>query len=248
MINVNFDFTTDSPHYWDNFWSNNGGLGGSNCDPDSASKTMQKYHQELWSKQLPNGEYMKLKCVDNGALEWTGFRFGSDSIIASFRYQKQQKLLKDVANSIDDYHAFVEDFLHRSYTIGGEIIFPKHRNSINQTRGTNPQISDRFDLTLECIRRYYLGKDSPLFPVLNSDKNFFDLFVDFKSFVDFFMLQDLVSNDYGHVKFWNGWKDFSDNPVPVTVDDYLKFLQNELRFVEARNRRIAMLTVRDIVL
>ena len=84
-------------------------------------------------------------------------------------------------------------FLHRSYTIGGEMIFPKHTNSINQTRGTNPQICDRFDLTLECIRRYYRGEDSPLFSVLSTDKNFFDLFIDFKGFVDFFMLQDLVS-------------------------------------------------------
>lgn len=238
MIDVNFDFTSDSPYYWDNFWANNGGLGGGNCDPDSASKTMQKYHQELWSKQLPNGEHMELKCVDNGALEWGKFRFGSDSIIASFRYQKQQKLLENVTNSMEDYHGFVEDFLHHSYTIGGEIIFPKHRNSINQTRGTNPQISDRFDLTLECIRRYYLGEDSPLFPVLNSDKNFFDLFVDFRGFVDFFFLNDLVTEDYGAVRFWDEWKGFSDNPVPVTVDDYLQFLQNELRFAEARNERI----------
>ena len=238
MINVNFDFTSDSPHYWDDFWVNNSGLGGGNCDPDSASKTMQKYHQELWSKQLPNGERMELKCVDNGALEWGGFRFGSDSIIASFHYQKQRKLLEDVASSVEDYHAFVEDFLHRSYTIGGEIIFPKHRNSINQIRGTNPQICDRFDLTLECIRRYYLGEDSPLFSVLSADKNFFDLFVDFKGFVDFFLLNDLVTEDYGAVKFWDEWKDYSDNPIPETVDDYLKFLQNELNFVEARNRRI----------
>lgn len=199
---------------------------------------MQKYHQELWSKQLPNSERMELKCVDNGALEWGRLRFGGDSIIASFRYQKQQKLLEDVANSMDDYHAFVENFLHRSYTIGGEIIFPKHRNSINQTRGTNPQICDRFDITLECIRRYYLGEDSPLFSALTADSNFFDLFNNFKGYVDFFLLNDLVTEDYGAVKFWDEWKDFSDNSVPVTVDDYLKFLQNELKFVEARNERI----------
>lgn len=238
MIDVNFDFTSDSLHYWDNFWANNGGLGGSNCDPDSASKTMQKYHQELWSKQLPNGERMELKCVDNGALEWGRFRFGSDSIIASFRYQKQRKLLEEVAESMDDYRAFVENFLHRTHTIGGEMIFPKHPNSINQARGTHPQICDRFDLTFECIRRYYRNEDNPLFSVLSSDKNFFDLFVDFKGFVDFFLLQDLVSDDYGQVRFWSVWKDFSDNPVPETIDDYLKFLQNELDFVEARNRRI----------
>ena len=33
-----------------------------------------------------------------------------------------------------------------------------------------------------------------------------------------------------------------------TADDYLKFLQNELRFAEARNQRIATLTVRDIII
>ena len=235
---MNFDFTSDSPHYWDNFWQNNGGLGGGNCDPDSASKTMQKYHQELWSKQLPNGERMELKCVDNGALEWGKFRFGSDSIIVSFRYQKQRKLLEEVAGSMDNYREFVEDFLHRTYTIGGEMIFPKHPNSINQARGTSPQICDRFDLTLECIRRYYRDEDGPLFSVLCADKNFFDLF----------LLQDLVTENYDAIKFWDEWEDFSENPVPETVDDYLKFLQNELRFVEARNQRIATLTVRDIII
>jgi hypothetical protein len=239
MIDVNFDFTSDSPHYWDNFWLNNGGLGGGNCDPDLASKTMQKYHQELWSKQLPNGEKMDLQCGTNGTLEWGDFRFGSDSIIASFRYQKQRKLLEEVAGSMGNYREFVEDFLHRTYTIGGEMIFPKHPNSINQARGTNPQICDRFDLSLECIRKYYQGEDSPLFSVLNADKNFFDLFVDFKGFVNFFLLQDLVTENYDAIKIWNEWEDFSENPVPETADDYLRFLQNERDFVEARNRRIA---------
>lgn len=47
-------------------------------------------------------------------------------------------------------------------------------------------ISDRWDLTLECIRRYYNGEDSPLYNVFLNDKAFFDLFVDFKGYVDFF--------------------------------------------------------------
>jgi hypothetical protein len=38
------------------------------------------------------------------------------------------------------------------------------------------------------------------------------------------------------------------NLVEENDRHYLKFLQNELNFVEARNRRIAMLTVRDIIL
>ena len=149
-----------------------------------------------------------------------------------------------MAESVDNYRGFVEDFLHKTYTIGGEIIFPKHARSINQARGSKRLICDRFDLTLGCIRRYYTGVSSPLYEVLCGDGRFFDLFGDFRGYVEFFLLQDLVSEDYSAVRFWDGWKDFSDNPVPVTVDEYLKFLQNELCFVKARNQRIAMLIVR----
>ena len=100
-----------------------------------------------------------------------------------------------------DYRGFVEDFLHKTYTIGGEIIFPKHRGSINQARGVSPQICDRFDLTLECIRRYYAGVSSPLYGVLCGDGRYFDLFGDYRGYVDFFLLQDLVSEDYFAVIF-----------------------------------------------
>ena len=66
------------------------------------------------------------------------------------------------------------------------------------------------------------------------------MFVDFKGYVNFFFLNDLVTEDCGAVKFWDGWKDFSNNPIPETVDRYLEFLQNELTFVEARNSRISI--------
>ena len=38
-IDVNFDFTTDTPSYWDNFWQNDDVLGGGNNDPDALSIT-----------------------------------------------------------------------------------------------------------------------------------------------------------------------------------------------------------------
>ena len=56
--------------------------------------------------------------------------------------------------------------------------------------------------------------------------------------MEFFLLQDLVSEDYSAVKFWDGWKDFSDNPIPQTVEGYLEFLGREVEFVERRNGRI----------
>ncbi len=54
----------------------------------------------------------------------------------------------------------------------------------------------------------------------------------------FFLLQDLVSEDYSAVNFWDGWKGFSDNPIPQTVEGYLEFLEREVEFVGRRNWRI----------
>ena len=186
---------------------------------------------------MPNREKMELALDENGSLLWNGFRFGSDSIIASFRYKRQRALPERVAESMDDYRGFVEDFLHKTYTIGGEIIFPKHARSINQARGVNPLICDRFDLTLECIRRYYAGVSSPLYEVLCCDGRVCDLFGDFSGYVECFLLQDLVSEDYSAVRFWDGWKDFSDNPIPQTVERYLEFLEREVEFVGWRGER-----------
>ena len=53
-------------------------------------------------------------------------------------------------------------------------------------------------------------------------------------------MQDLVSEDYSAVKFWNGWKDFSDNPIPQTVEGYLEFLEGEVEFVGRRNKWIEL--------
>lgn len=57
-------------------------------------------------------------------------------------------------------------------------------------------------------------------------------------YVEFFLLQDLMSEDYAAVRFWDGWKEFSDNPIPQTVEGYLEFLDREVEFVGRRNKRI----------
>ena len=239
VIDVNFDFTTDSPNYWKGYWANDSLLGHSNTDPDSRSATLQLYHKFLYSKPLPNGDTMELS-IGMGAnyLTWKDFRFGSDSIIASFRYERNRELIQAVANSMPDYKSFIENYVHKSYTIGGEIIFPKMIGGINQSRGCNPFIKDRWDLTLECIRKYYNNEESPLYEVLQKNKPFFDLFVNFKGYVEFFYLQDCVTNDYSHVKFWLGNGRFEYYPMPKTVEEYIDWIDKELEFVESRNRRI----------
>ena len=105
-------------------------------------------------------------------------------------------------------------------------------------RGLNRKIRDRFDLTLECIRRYYNNEKSPLYETLLKNEDFFNLFVDFKGYVDFFFLQDLVNVEYSEIKFWLGNGNFDENPVPKTVKEYLLWMENQMRFVEKRNKRI----------
>ncbi len=238
-INVDFDFTTDTPNYWDNYWAGDSLLGHSSIDPDSHSKTLQLYHKTLWSKPLPNGEKIELS-VGKGAeyLVWNGFRFGSDSICTSFRYKNNKITIEAIAKDIPDFHKYIEDYVHKSYTIGGSIIFPKQKGGINQSRGCNHYIKDRWDLTLECIRRYYNNEDSPLAAVLYNNKDFFDLFVDFKGYIDFFYLQDCVSSDYSKVNFWLDTKLFESNPVPQNTQEYKLWMEHQLSFVMNRNERI----------
>ena len=73
---------------------------------------------------------------------------------------------------------------------------------------------------------------------MEQDRGFFYLFVDFKGYVDFFFLQDCVSNDYSKVKIWLDTELFVTNPFPKNVDEYLKWIDSNLDFVEKRNKRI----------
>ena len=247
MIDITYDFTTDSPNYWNIFWERNYGLGYGGSDPDNASPTLQEYHRLLWSRPLPNGDVMNLKKgTGSYYLTWKDFRFGSDTIVVSFRYQKYKSMIEKVMEAVGDYKAYYEDLIRKSYTIGGTIIFPKHLSSMNQNKGTNIYISDRWDLTLECIRRYYYGEDSPLYKTILSDKAFYDLFVDFKGYVDFFFLQDCVSDDYQNVNIWCGNADFKECGLPKTIEEYFAFIDKELDFLEKRNKRILDFNLKNV--
>lgn len=219
-VDVKFDVRTDS----------NG------KDPDFASATLKSYHQLLWSKPLPNGQLMDLTTGKGFYLKWNDFYLGSDSIIVSFMHWRY-KLRQLVEESIPNFSDYREDYLKKSYTIAGSIIFPQVKWSMNQARGCSRKISDRWDLTLECIRRYYAGEQSPLDTALQRSKDFFDLFLDFKGYVDFFLLQDCVDEDY-NVKFWLDTPLWVSDPMPETVELYKDWIDKELDFVEKRGKRI----------
>jgi len=224
-IDTNFNFYSDS----------NGG------DPDSTSQTLKRYHKLLWSKLLPNEKLFDLHYGVNGAYlyhksELGEFYLGSDAITHSYRYQKRKQWL------IQQIPQEAEELFNTGSTIGAYILFPNRRingkHTINQARGVNSLIDDRFDLTLECIRRFYLGIDSPLYDTLERYKDFFDLFQNFTGYVHFFLLEDLVMRD-GSIRFFLPFDGFASPPTFTDIDDYLVYKNQVMEFIHARNRRIA---------
>jgi hypothetical protein len=220
MIDIHFDFHTDTP---------------ARRDPDKLSSTLRRYHQLLWSKSLPNGEKFQLSMTKDKYLTWKGFVLGSDAMSNSYRHRKRMTSL------IADVRAEADELFKVGSTIGAYTIFPSNqidrKYTINQARGVNAKIGDRFDLTLEAIGRHYSGEKSPLSDVLARYSNFFELFVDFKGYVDFFLLQDLVGRDY-QVHFCLPLDDFKRKGVPASADDYRKLKRWTVTFVKARSQRI----------
>jgi len=233
MIDITFDFRSDSK----------------GKDPDSYSPTLNAYHRFLWSKKLPNGEVMELKSKGAPfAFYWKDFCFSSDTIIIEMAHLKNKKIIDQVHERFSNFDEYYEHLLHRSYTIGSMVIFPVHVNSMNQRKGTNLRIADRWDLTLECIRRHYAGEESPLTKVIEQDRAFYDLFADFQGYVDFFFLQDCVSEDYSSVNIWMGDASFRKSGLPETVEDYFKYLLKEHIFLDNRNRRIQEYCLKNDIL
>lgn len=227
-IDGNFDFRADTPP---------------NQDPDQKSATLRNYHKLLWSKLLPNGQSLELSGDLSGKYLYHNsdlgeFNLTSDSITNSYRHNGR---MKDIVNRMPlDY---MTTYYRSVCTIGGYTLFPggqrKGMQTINQARGCNHRIVDRFDLTLECIRRFYLNTESPLKKTFDGYRDFFNLFQTFEGYINFFHFEDLVSNDYSKVKFLLPFDDsFPLRPFPKDFDQYQEYLQNTLSFINSRTERI----------
>ena len=234
IIDINFDVYSDTPE---------------GKDPDSFSPTLRKYHKILWSKFLPNNKEFNLDLDTPKLLHHKSilgeFFLSSDSIGHTYsRVKKMSHIIDEVSPEE------INSFFTTCSTIGAYIIFPAKRINnkltINGARGVNHKIQDRFDLTLECIRRFYLNQQSPLTDVLERNANFFKLFLDFKGYINFFLLQDLVEEDYAAIKFWSNFDNFETAPLPNNKEEYLSYMSELLRFVKARNQRILSFTFNSV--
>ena len=226
IIDTSFDFRTDAR----------------GKDPDAYSPTLRQYHRLLWSKPLPTGRPFDLSDTRPNTYlhhnsELGEFFLSSDSVIPTFTRWNSMKHVTGLFPEEEN-----EAFRTIGYTIGGMMIFPANRvdgkHTINVMRGFTRQIADRFDLTLECIRRHYLRQSSPLGETLARYNAFFALFGDFGGYVDFFLLQDLVSADCLAVNFFMPFDDFSTPSVPKDRDSYEEYRRRSVAFVRARNLRI----------
>jgi hypothetical protein len=215
-------------------------------DADRDSRVLREWHRRLWSKELPGGDTAEWLIEPRGYLTYDArhgpVRVSSDTIATTHsRYAPFGIPQLWAGLSPTEQLGYDRAF----YTIGGFTVFPVHPQSLNQVRGTDSRIADRFDLTLECIRRHYVGgQESPLARVLEVDAGFFRLFGEgqsgFAAYVDFFHLQDLVSGNY--IKWLDGsaadeW-DFGTTALPQSESAYRHYLDNVVTFVSGRNRRI----------
>lgn len=222
-IDINFDFRSDTPP---------------DKDPDSYSKTLKAYHKQLWTKPLPVGPVFTLeeKYYLRHQSELGEFYLGSDAITHSYKH------VTSMSPIVSQFPDVVDHLFSLGCTIGAYTVFPSvqvdRKMTINQARGVNPRIKDRFDLTLECIRLFYAGMKSPLTEVFQRYDDFFALFKDFKGYVDFFLFQDMVADDYASVKFHLPFVGFDDSPLPNSVDAYLEYAKNTEKFIKARSQRM----------
>jgi hypothetical protein len=164
------------------------------------------------------------------------FFLSSDSVMQTFLRWPALKPITDQLLESEN-----EAFMTIAYTIGGMMVFPglqiDRKWTINQARGCTRSISDRFDLTLECIRRHYSDWESPLSSTLSRYSDFFALFDDFQGYVSFFLLDDLVNDDLS-VKFFMPFDDFHRPYVPNDVGTYKEYRRRSIEFIQARNHRI----------
>ncbi|OFE14339.1 hypothetical protein BA895_10150 [Humibacillus sp. DSM 29435] len=228
-IDTRFDFRTDAR----------------GRDPDTWSPTLCQYHQLLWSKPLPSGILFVLTPTSRPpyylrhSSSVGSFVLSSDAFVPAYtRYGVPKDVIKELPAAEHDFFNTI------GYTIGGLILWPANRIdgkwTINQARGClRSTIGDRMDLTLECIRRHYRGEPSPLGDVLARYSDFFAAFTDFRGYVDFWLMQDMVNADSSTIQFFTPFDDFRTRAIPQDFDTYVEYRRRSVAFIESRNARIA---------
>lgn len=216
------------------------------ADPDAKCEELREMHYRLYNryalyinrpfsfeKKYPlsfsEGRYFYLS--ENGSC-----RLGSDTMNSSYLYYEALKNIKSEMekcgrNAEAEIEKYRKDIIYRP---GNFIVFPK-KDSINVERGRNGKIKDRFDLTLDCIKKQYEKEDNPLAYVLQKNwEYFFCRFRDFNEYVHFFMLEDYLDEKCNVMQFI----DNEDHILPKNLGEYDEYIKRISSVIEKRTKRI----------
>lgn len=253
-------------------------------DPDGTSKKLCKAHEFLCKLQG-----LKVSISEDNdyelVIDGKNIRLSSDSIMSiywhwsgkSYPYKNMQEIIEKISSELQKkseynkrnipFKEFIKSYLQKANTIGGFVVFPKHYlPTVNTERGRSGKIRDRFDLTLECIRRYYNNEESPLFDILKKDEDFFDLFrkgkSGFENYAKFFCLNKSYDGKHNWVTedcsaVYDLMSENGDEPLPkkgwpkeILPCDYEEkkqvakwwtFYRNIMDRLNARNKQIEKL-------
>ncbi|WP_284052135.1 DUF6994 family protein [Ligilactobacillus agilis] len=246
----------------------------SRIDPDSQSKELYDDLRSTFFSDKQN-KLIGIKLVENRLQQYGNnpkfftlfvdtdkFLLSSDYIGASVYWAVKAGFSEDE----------IIDFLRISRTLGGHIVFPRGENShityrfpankfgkehpitMNNSRGGEKGYYDRFDLTLFAIKRLFENKEISnklMEKAWSNYSDWFDLFRKenngFKTFVDFFKLNDFVDNDYKVYDLTTYDVDTNDYNIlendyawiPDTLTDYRKYVVGVNHAIELRNNRLA---------
>ena len=230
---------------------------GRQRDPDSVHAGLRESHRILLGQPLPNGDSWSfqpargwyLKSVEprtGEPLEWS---VGSDNFATT-----HTNALPGMAEKIPGYE---NRHLHEFCQVGGYIVFPNgleqtrptkvrpRKWTLNQAKGCDRRISDRFDLTLEAIRLFFDGKTSrdvnPLGDVLDAYGWFFAPFgagdEGFRAYVDYFFLTPMVSGGRVRPTYGNEL-DFADAMPGGSQSGYDRYIEAQGAAVRERTEAI----------
>jgi hypothetical protein len=181
-IDTSFDFRTDA----------------FGKDPDTHSPTLRHYHKSLWSKPLPGGRPFYLSDATPGAYlhhhsELGEFFLSSDSFIATFTRWKSTRHIVELLPVEEN-----EAFCRIGYTIGGMIVFPGNRIDGKQLLMALADSTERS--RTGSISRSSVFVGTTWAKAVHSVRRCRDIECSSlcsraRGYVDFFMLNDLVTED-----------------------------------------------------
>lgn len=244
-------------------------------DPDSHSKELYDDLRSTFFSDKQN-ELIGIESVENRLQQYGNypefytlfvdtdkFLLSSDCIGASIYWAVLAGLWEDE----------IIDFLRISRTLGGHIVFPRGENNhiayrfpankfgkehpitMNNSRGGEKGYYDRFDLTLFAIKRLFENQEISNKLMEKAWLNYsdwFDLFRKenngFKTFVDFFKLNDFVDNDYEVYDLTTYDVDINkynilENDsawIPDTITGYRQYVSGVNHAIELRNNRLSL--------